>query len=161
MKVRNSRMPGGPWLKRILSPMNLLFIAAACANAAEPWWKDAVIYEIYPRSFADTNGDGIGDLNGITAHLDYLKNLGVDAIWIGPLYPSPLVDFGYDVADYQNVAPEYGALADFDRLAAEAKKRNHPCADRSGSESHVQPESVVFGIEIVQNKPESRLVRVA
>jgi alpha-glucosidase len=124
MKVRNSRMPGAPWLKGILTPILLLLSAAACSNGAEPWWKNAVIYEIYPRSFADTNGDGIGDLNGITAHLDYLKHLGVDAMWIAPFYPSPLVDFGYDVADYQNVAPEYGTLSDFDRLASEAKKRN-------------------------------------
>jgi alpha-glucosidase len=111
------------WLNQIMSPLVLLLLAA-CASAAEPWWRNAVIYEIYPRSFADTNGDGIGDLNGITAHLDYLKNLGVDALWIAPFYPSPLVDFGYDVKDYQNVAPEYGTLADFDRLASEAKKRN-------------------------------------
>jgi alpha-glucosidase len=89
-----------------------------------PWWKHALIYEIYPRSFQDSNGDGIGDLNGITQRLDYLKSLGVDAIWISPLYPSPQVDFGYDISDYENVDPQYGTLADFDRLLAEAKKRN-------------------------------------
>jgi alpha-glucosidase len=89
-----------------------------------PWWKHALIYEIYPRSFQDSNGDGIGDLNGITRRLDYLKSLGVDAIWISPLYPSPQVDFGYDISDYENVDPQYGTLADFDRLLAEAKKRN-------------------------------------
>ena len=104
--------------------LTVLLAVVACAHAAEPWWRNAVIYEIYPRSFADTNGDGIGDLNGITAHLDYLQNLGVDAVWIAPFYPSPLVDFGYDVQDYEDVAPEYGTLADFDRLAAEAKKRH-------------------------------------
>lgn len=93
------------------------------ANTSNDWWKNAVIYEVYPRSFGDSNGDGIGDLNGITAHLDYLKDLGVDAIWIAPFYPSPQVDFGYDVADYRNVEPQYGTLADFDRLVAEAKKR--------------------------------------
>jgi alpha-glucosidase len=87
------------------------------------WWQHAVFYEIYPRSFADSNNDGIGDLNGITAKLDYLKDLGVDAIWITPCYPSPQVDFGYDVADYENIDPMYGTLADFDHLAAEAKKR--------------------------------------
>ena len=92
--------------------------------SADPWWKHAVIYEIYPRSFQDSNGDGMGDLNGITKRLDYLKELGVDAIWIAPLYPSPQVDFGYDISDYQNVDPQYGTLADFDRLTAEAKKRN-------------------------------------
>lgn len=90
----------------------------------DPWWKHAVIYEIYPRSFQDSNGDGVGDLNGITQRLDYLKDLGVDAIWIAPLYPSPQVDFGYDISDYENVDPQYGTLADFDRLLAEAKKRD-------------------------------------
>ena len=124
MKIRYCWISRSRWLNAAVNAIVLLLLAAASANAAEPWWKNAVIYEIYPRSFADTNGDGIGDLNGITAHLDYLKNLGVDAIWIAPFYPSPLVDFGYDVADYLNVAPEYGTLADFDRLASEAKKRN-------------------------------------
>ncbi len=66
------------------------------------WWKNAVFYEIYPRSFQDSNGDGIGDLNGITQRLDYLKQLGVDAIWLSPIYPSPQVDFGYDISDYEN-----------------------------------------------------------
>src|SRR3984957_16784676 len=89
-----------------------------------PWWKHALIYEIYPRSFQDSNGDGIGDLNGITQRLDYLKSLGVDAIWIAPLYPSPQIDFGYDISDYENVDPQYGTLADFDKLVAEAKKRD-------------------------------------
>ncbi len=87
------------------------------------WWQHAVFYEIYPRSYADTNGDGIGDLNGITAHLDHLKDLGVDAIWITPCFPSPQVDFGYDVSDYKDIAPEYGTLEDFDRLQVEAEKR--------------------------------------
>ena len=87
------------------------------------WYDHAVIYEIYPRSFQDTNGDGIGDLNGITERLDYLKQLGVDAIWITPFFPSPNVDFGYDVSDYMNVAPEYGTLKDWDRLVTEANKR--------------------------------------
>ena len=88
------------------------------------WWKNAVIYEIYPRSFQDSNGDGIGALNGITARLDYLKKLGVDAIWLTPCYPSPQVDFGYDISDYKNIDPQYGTLADFDRLVAEASKRH-------------------------------------
>ena len=88
------------------------------------WWQHAVFYEIYPRSFADSNNDGIGDLNGIASKLDYLHNLGVDAIWITPCYPSPQVDFGYDVSDYENIDPMYGTLADFDRLAQQAKKRD-------------------------------------
>ena len=93
-------------------------------TAHDPWWKHAVIYEIYPRSFQDSNGDGVGDINGITSRLDYLKDLGIGAIWITPMYPSPLVDFGYDVADYTALDPLYGTLADFDHLLAEAKKRN-------------------------------------
>ncbi len=88
-----------------------------------PWWKHAVVYEIYPRSFQDSNGDGIGDLNGITSRLDYLKSIGVNAIWLSPIYPSPQVDFGYDISDYENIDPQYGTLADFDHLVAEAHKR--------------------------------------
>src|SRR6266567_4264855 len=87
------------------------------------WWQHAVFYELYPRSFADSNNDGIGDLNGITSKLDYLKSLGIDAIWLTPCYPSPQVDFGYDVSDYENIDPMYGTLQDFDRLASEAQKR--------------------------------------
>ena len=99
--------------------------AQTAAQASErDWWKNAVIYEIYPRSFQDTNGDGIGDLNGITERLDYLKDLGVDAIWLTPCYPSPQVDFGYDISDYKNIDPQYGTLADFDRLVDEAGKRH-------------------------------------
>src|SRR5258708_27749720 len=109
----------------------VLLIAATCWAQHRPtpsrdltWWKNAVIYEIYPRSFADTNGDGVGDLNGIIQRLDYLQDLGVDAIWITPFYPSPQVDFGYDVSDYENVDPQFGTLADFDRLVQEAHKRD-------------------------------------
>ncbi|HVZ17130.1 MAG TPA: alpha-glucosidase, partial [Terriglobales bacterium] len=98
--------------------------STAPASSSDPWWKHAVIYEIYPRSFQDTNGDGIGDINGITSRLDYLKDLGIDAIWITPMYPSPQVDFGYDIADYTAIDPQYGTMADLDRLFAEAKKRN-------------------------------------
>ncbi|MBV8463857.1 MAG: DUF3459 domain-containing protein [Acidimicrobiales bacterium] len=85
-----------------------------------PWWRRAVIYQIYPRSFADSNGDGVGDLNGIRAHLPDLAWLGVDAVWLSPFFPSPMVDFGYDVADYCDVDPVFGTLDDFDRLVDEA-----------------------------------------
>ncbi len=97
---------------------------AAKGSTVDPWWKHAVFYEIYPRSFKDSNGDGIGDLNGITSKLNYLKELGINAIWITPCFPSPQVDFGYDVSDYVSIDPMYGTLADFDKLASEAKKRN-------------------------------------
>lgn len=87
-----------------------------------PWWQGAVFYELYPRSFADSNHDGIGDLNGVTSKLNYLKDLGVDAIWITPCFRSPQVDFGYDISDYEDIDPMYGSLQDFDRLLAEANK---------------------------------------
>ena len=100
-----------------------LTLAPVWAANAPPWWQHAVFYELYPRSFADTNGDGLGDLNGITSRLDYLQALGVDAVWITPCYPSPQVDFGYDVSDYEAIDPMYGTLQDFDLLVREAKKR--------------------------------------
>jgi len=96
----------------------------SATDAMQNWWKNAVLYEIYPRSFQDSNGDGMGDLNGITERLDYLKELGVDGIWLSPCYPSPQVDFGYDISDYKNIDPQYGTLADFDRLVSEAGKRH-------------------------------------
>ncbi len=89
---------------------------------ASDWWKHAVFYEIYPRSFADSNGDGIGDLKGITSKLGYLQELGVDAIWITPCFPSPQVDFGYDVSDYEDIDPTYGTLSDFDQMQKEAQQ---------------------------------------
>jgi alpha-glucosidase len=87
------------------------------------WWRDGVIYQIYPRSFADSNGDGLGDLAGITSHLDYLADLGIDAIWLSPFYPTPDKDFGYDISNYVDVDPRFGTLADFDRLVAETHRR--------------------------------------
>jgi alpha-glucosidase len=87
------------------------------------WWRDAVVYQIYPRSFQDSNGDGVGDLPGIAARLDHLEYLGVDAIWLSPIYPSPMADFGYDVSDYTAIDPVFGTLEDFDRLLAAAHAR--------------------------------------
>ena len=88
------------------------------------WWQRGIIYEVYPRSFMDSNGDGVGDLAGLISRLDYLRWLGVDAVWISPLYPSPMKDFGYDVADYTAIHPLFGTLADFDRLILEAHARD-------------------------------------
>lgn len=85
-------------------------------NEKRAWWKEAVVYQVYPRSFADSNGDGIGDLNGITAHLDYLKALGVDVIWCSPFFASPNDDNGYDISDYRAIMPEFGTMEDFDRM---------------------------------------------
>lgn len=109
--------------------LHLFFASIATAQTTSPlsttdWWKHAVFYEIYPRSFADSNNDGVGDLPGITSRMDYLHWLGVDALWITPMFPSPQVDFGYDVADFKNVDPQYGTLADMDKLIAEGKQRN-------------------------------------
>jgi alpha-glucosidase len=120
--------------RRSLRPRLLACIVAlaplVAAVGAEPakhaaghdkWWSHAVIYEIYPRSFQDSNGDGMGDLKGIEQRLGYLEKLGVDAIWIAPMFPSPQVDFGYDISDYEAVDPAYGTLEDFDHLLASAR----------------------------------------
>ncbi|HEY0376669.1 MAG TPA: alpha-amylase family glycosyl hydrolase [Pyrinomonadaceae bacterium] len=117
--------------RRLLAVLFFIALPNLCALAQKSeaprrgtlWWKHAVFYEIYPRSFKDSDGDGVGDLNGITSKLDYLAGLGVDAVWITPFYPSPQVDFGYDVSDYEAVDPQFGTLADFDRLVREAHKR--------------------------------------
>jgi len=92
-------------------------------EATSPWWQRGTIYQVYPRSFMDSNGDGVGDLQGIVSRLDHLRWLGVDAVWISPVYPSPMKDFGYDVADYVGIDPLFGTLADFDHLVSEAHAR--------------------------------------
>ncbi len=100
--------------------MDLHPLAAQPASTDRDWWRGAVVYQIYPRSFADSNGDGIGDLPGITARLDHVASLGVDAIWVSPFFQSPMRDFGYDISDYRAVDPIFGTLADFDALVARA-----------------------------------------
>lgn len=92
-------------------------------NTAQEWWKTGIIYQIYPRSFQDSDGDGIGDLRGIESRLDYLVDLGIDAIWISPIFPSPMTDFGYDISDYRGIDPMFGTLEDFDRLVAATHRR--------------------------------------
>lgn len=100
-------------------------LADSQATVPQPkWWQHAVIYEIYPRSFQDSNGDGTGDLKGIEQRLGYLESLGVDAVWIAPMFPSPQVDFGYDISDYENVDPQYGTLQDFDALVKSARQHH-------------------------------------
>jgi alpha-glucosidase len=89
-------------------------------TGTRPWWESAVIYQVYPRSFQDSDGNGVGDLNGITERLPYFDELGVDAIWISPIFRSPMTDFGYDISDYIDIDPVFGNMADFDRLVAKS-----------------------------------------
>src|SRR5262245_27978059 len=96
---------------------------AARRKPDHAWWQSGIVYQIYPRSFQDSNGDGIGDLDGISMRLDYLAALGVDAVWIAPIYPSPMADFGYDVSDHTNVDPLFGDLTSFDRLVEAVHQR--------------------------------------
>jgi alpha-glucosidase len=121
-------LSGKLWRSVLLSLVIALSSAAWAQKAIDAeghqWWQHAVFYEIYPRSFADSDNSGMGDLNGITSRLDYLKQLGVDAIWITPCFPSPQVDFGYDVSDYEDIDPVYGTLGDFDRMVGEGRKRD-------------------------------------
>src|SRR5437763_4590569 len=112
---------------RLLASASFLIVSfllprpASAASASDRnWYRNAVIYEVYPRSFGDTDSNGIGDINGITKHLDYLKRIGVDAFWLTPIYPSPQVDFGYDISNYEAIDPQYGTMADFDRMMDEA-----------------------------------------
>ena len=91
--------------------------------AEQPWWLDEVVYQVYPRSFQDSNHDGIGDIRGIISRLDYIRDLGVTMIWVSPVYKSPMVDMGYDISDYQDIDPQFGSMADFKELLAETNKR--------------------------------------
>jgi alpha-glucosidase len=118
------RVAGAALFALILGCLPAASAQAPVVHSPDPWWKHAVVYEIYPRSFQDSNGDGIGDLNGITQRMGYLQKLGIDAIWIAPMYPSPQVDFGYDISNYEAVDPQYGTLADMEHLIAEGKKHN-------------------------------------
>jgi alpha-glucosidase len=114
-----------------------------------PWWQRAVVYQIYPRSFADASGDGVGDLDGIRGRLDYLAWLGVDAVWLSPVFRSPMADFGYDVSDYCDVDPLFGTLADLDALVADAHARGIRVLLDWVPEPHVGPASVVHGVATI------------
>jgi alpha-glucosidase len=111
------------WHRRAAAALQATMTDASPSTRAVPWWESGVIYQIYPRSFQDSNGDGVGDLAGIERRLDYLASLGIDAIWMSPIFPSPMADFGYDVADYCGIDPLFGTLADFDRLLAATHER--------------------------------------
>lgn len=100
----------------------LLLLGWSTVTAQKDWWESASFYQIYPRSFQDSNGDGIGDLNGIKSRLPYLKSLGMTAFWLSPIYPSPMADFGYDISNFMDIHPSFGTLADFKQLVEEAKK---------------------------------------
>ncbi len=164
---RRSPMPRVVLSSLILWLVTLTSLATAAAQAppvdaeGHQWWQHAVFYEIYPRSFADSNNDGIGDLNGISSKMDYLQDLGVDAIWITPCFPSPQVDFGYDVSDYENIDPMYGTLADFDQHGAEAQEAWHSHHPRLCDEPHLRPAPVVSRFEFLAHRHASRLVYLA
>src|SRR6188474_3280458 len=97
-------------------------VSAAGHSVDALWWQKGLIYQIYPLSFMDSNGDGSGDLRGIISRLDYCRWLGVDAVWLSPIYPSPMVDFGYDISDFTEIDPLFGSLGDFDALISEAHR---------------------------------------
>ncbi len=114
--------------------------------AADPnWWRQASVYQIYPRSFSDSNGDGLGDIKGITAKVPYLKELGIDAVWLSPFYPSALADGGYDVDDYRDVDPKLGTLEDFDEMSAALHAGRHQADRRHRPQPLLQPARLVPG----------------
>ncbi|WP_416221531.1 alpha-amylase family glycosyl hydrolase [Rhodoferax sp.] len=124
------------------------------------WWRGGVIYQIYPRSFADSNGDGIGDLDGITAKLDYVAALGADGIWLSPFFKSPMKDFGYDVSDYCDVDPMFGTVADFRTLVDRAHALGSEGHDRPGALAQFRPAPLVCGEPLQPHQPQGRLVCV-
>ncbi len=125
------------------------------------WWQRGVIYEVYPRSFQDSNGDGIGDLAGIHRRIDYLVQLGVDALWLSPIYPSPMADFGYDIADYCNIDPTFGTLAEFDPLLAEVHARGLKLILDFVPQPHLRPAPLVPRKPLLPHQPQARLVSLA
>ncbi len=121
------------------------------------WWQRGIIYQIYPRSFQDSSGDGIGDLPGILSRLDYLGWLGVDAVWLSPIYPSPMADFGYDISDYTGIDSIFGTLADFDQLIGRAPPPRHENRSRLRAQPYLRPASVVRRIPLVARQSASAI----
>ncbi len=101
----------------------LTLVAITCSAQVNEWWKDTIVYQIYPRSFQDSDDDGIGDLQGIISRLDHFVYLGIQTVWLSPIYKSPQADFGYDVSDFQDIDPIFGTLEDFDQLVTEAHSK--------------------------------------
>jgi hypothetical protein len=126
-----------------------------------PWWKSSVIYEIYPRSFQDTDADGVGDLRASSRALPYLIDLGVDAIWICPIFPSPMADFGYDVASYVDIDPLFGTFARLRCAAYRGASRRREGVARSRSQPHLRPPSVVCEEPQFPRQRQTRLVSLA
>src|SRR5438552_5664551 len=116
--VTSTTPPDAPTIPASLEPVDAVPIGT---KPVADWWREAVVYQVYVRSFADANGDGIGDLAGVRARLPYLRDLGVDALWFNPWYPSPLADTGYDIADYRSIDPAFGTLEEAEQLIAEAR----------------------------------------
>ena len=125
------------------------------------WWKERVFYEIYPRSFQDSNGDGIGDLRGIISRLDYLQWLGVGAVWLCPIYDSPNADMGYDIRNYESVMAEFGTMEDFDELVAQLHRRDIKLVMDLVVESHLRRTSVVSGGQNGEGQPIPGLLYLA
>ena len=121
-------------------------MASEALDRPAGWWKSAVVYQVYPRSFMDGDGDGIGDIPGITSRLDHLLELGVDVLWLSPVYASPMDDNGYDISDYQDIDPLFGSLSDIDALIDGCHARRDQAGHGPGGEPHLGRARVVPGV---------------
>ena len=135
--------------------------APAPAPAGGEDWRRWTVYQVYPRSFADSNGDGVGDLRGVIGHLDYLARLGVDVVWLSPVYRSPMDDNGYDISDYQDIDPLFGTLADLDELVAGLHRPRHEADHGPGGQPHLGRAPLVRRVPVQPGQPQAGLVLVA